>query len=242
MSVIIGAHLGRYVMLASDTRSVRYDEAFTKIVKVRDGYPKMKASGNLLMAGSGVCGLLDGVMARLPQATTVGAMLDIIGDEQRTYWADPVRAKHQDAEHTQTGFMVSYDSGTELRLAYYHPSMGHAFTLAEPGAGASFVPSYPTEHHLREDLQEELNAALQAGVRLCGPDESIAESASYHMTLMRSVLALAARRIPTSISRDTCIGLHMEAGEILCQVYPPLATTRTLAFPQVASTGAAAAA
>lgn len=222
MSIILGLHVGRYILFGTDTRSVMYDEALQTLKHAQDGHQKLKAGPMGLMTGSGAVDLLDGVIARFPSAMSVQALLDIIADEQAAFSAR-LRPEHRDHPFGRTGFMVTYHTaGGPMRFAWYHPDEGHGFYAVEPGSGVSFVPECPGEAELRGDVQVEMNARLQEGIRVCEPDEPMRASIRYHTTLLRSALAEAHRRIPDTTSPDCLIGVHTETGQVMVTDHPLL--------------------
>lgn len=223
MSVIIGMNVGRYVIFGTDTRQVFYDRELKMIQGARDGYDKLVAGPTGLMTGSGYTALLEAAMARMPRATSIQELLDIIADERRSVEADPRwQAAQKENILGQTGWMLTYRGvdGT-VRFAMYHPSRGHAFHAFGAGAGVPWFPDCPGEEDIREQVQQDLTARLEAGLRVCEPDEPLGPSVAYHIELLQSVLAEAAARIPTTISAECLIGVHTDAGEIFVESHQP---------------------
>jgi hypothetical protein len=177
-----------------------------------------------LMTGTGYGPLLHSVMSRFLEATDSEQLLGIIAEEQERVTTDarfPVEQRQKFVD--ETGWLVTANGNAPI-LAYYKsrvdsdPSRaGHTFFEVMPRCGAVWLSENEDELPIFKEVHDGLTARLNAEIRMCGADEKIVPSITYHIALMRSVLDEGARRMPATISRCFDIGVHAEGG--LCEIY-----------------------
>ena len=209
MSINIGMHLGRYALLAADTRVVSETGAV-----LSEDVRKIHRTSMGLITGTGFSGLLDLVTQRLAGAEITGTdqIHEIIRESRRevsqSYESPRVR-EHAD-EATQ--WMFTYvapgedgdSAGPALRLAGWHPREQQpegTLALCMPGRGFSSMPEDVTP-----EQSGSCHRALDSGMQL--PEEgalfdNISHNAALAVETIRTVAGVS-----RSVSPHVQIGLH----------------------------------
>jgi hypothetical protein len=210
MSLVLAAHCGRFVIVATDTRTVWWDPGSRTIRRARDGYRKIHQTSAGLVVGAGMTELSEAVIARIPEAPDFEALLAIIDQEQRAFTS--VRS-------SPTGWILTTQIGTNLTSAIYHETFGHTFFAFEPGQVSAWVPPGGPEVDATE---ARIYERLTANVRVYESDgeAQLADAIPAQIRLMRQALA-DADGLPM-VSRDALIGIHTDTGHVSIHNCPPL--------------------
>lgn len=221
MSAVLAYHLGACVVIASDSRIVKYDKTFTNILWRSDRETdKLRRWTHGLVAGVGSVPLIDGILRRLADVRTVGDMLNVIAEERETM-AAALRG-YSDHYRTEvlghTNIVLTFrNSERALRLAYHAGQGAHGLASLPPGALQPFLPTCDALEDLTMQLQEVVLARLANVAR--GEPVSFTDIIAAAIGGLREALAAAASIFP-SVGGSTVIGVHHASGEIRTLVYP----------------------
>jgi hypothetical protein len=163
MTLLIAMHHGTLVTLAGDQRRVvKSREAY---VPISDSEFKILHVGGGILAGSGLCQLLDLVAARLQaeSVTHTDQVLQVIRECREEFLEDmPFGAQTMDGVN-ESGWFYAYctlrDDQPTSRLLIYHPSLGDAFFNVLPGTARMIAPG-DIDRSLALKLDELLNRAV----------------------------------------------------------------------------------
>ena len=216
MSVALALNAGAYVMLASDTRRTRYNEAGERI-GFHDNERKAFYSDRLMMTGTGSVPLLEAVATRVTtlEEPTADVILGIIGEEQDRFARRDLPAVFLKHGLRQTSWFISARvpraDGFEMVLVSYAPGLGHSLTVSGTGTVAPLIPI---------DQEDEGAIAVWRTVadllgycRTCDPGDDIEASIAYNAGVMRSLIAACADLFET-VSRACVVGVHLLDGSI----------------------------
>lgn len=228
MSLCLALHAGRYVMLASDTRTTMYNRA-GDVVSYADGRRKIFASASTVIVGTGLVPLLDDVGRRITASPLQDPadVLEIIHEERERVRHHPTWPKRsiEQGLYCTNWFLsacVPTDDGSQLVLLSYLAGVGHTLTMYGPGSCAPIVP------HADDDPEGlALFTNLLRYCQVCAPSEDVEKSIAFNAQQMRTIIAVGARRYP-SVSPTSVVGVHRAdgrtawLGEAECQLPEPL--------------------
>lgn len=213
MSVVIGMHLGAYVLLAADTRVTFFPDETGPAV-FRDDRVKVRKTRMGIMAGVGLSQLLDGVQARLEREDPgdTDRIIAIIQDEREKVpedWFTSPRVRN--AVDNETCWLFTYVNSTQpdtptldtwrLRLALAHPHSAYRLALCSPGSGSICMPvSVPGAGELQDTLHRNL--------RPLDDLRDLQSNVEHHVGLCSSLIRHIAA-VETSVSAYVHVGLHI---------------------------------
>jgi hypothetical protein len=237
---MMGKHLGRAVVFATDTRVSAYrPDGRRGRSPSFDGLPKLFPTTIGLMVGTGGVALLDGLRERLQEETVrhTGEILRAIRLSREAV-ADDEALEGGGAEFVlkTTGWLLSFRvEGPEpsLYLAAYHPALGHGLGVYGPGDGIVQLPgvddaAMPMRNALSDDLQARLLA-----LPVCGEDELVADAVARTAAMMRAWIEEASTLIDT-ISPSCQVGWHDLASNqtFASEILQPAESSPMIAVPQ----------
>lgn len=195
MSVLLGFHLGEYVLLAADTRITWYPQS--QPMRWKDGRTKIQQTSLGLIGGTGLVSLLDPVKDRFEDAE-VKHTDDIV----RIIWEEYERVREEgrwDDDRVrgslkQTGWMFTYfgcddptnlcAENTSLRLGIYHPDISERQRgIIAPGNAIVLMPFGTTQEQF-DAISEAANQALKTSDELPNFEENL----QYHVPLVAALI------------------------------------------------------
>lgn len=214
MSIVIGLHAGRYVMLASDLRGTRYDAAGTRI-EIFDDFRKMYQGPAGLVSAVGHNRLLYAVAQRLlsePLATPMD-YLTVIAAERRRVAIEPNLPDHL-RQHVDASFwMLTFAAADQLLLC----AMGR---VGDEEKILSFPPGTCVAMVADDAHWQTVGPALQAQMRECHVKEDVLDTMRHNVALLQDAVADRAAHDDT-VSAASQIGIHgWEIG--ICVVDPAM--------------------
>jgi hypothetical protein len=207
MTIAIGIDLGRYVMLAADTRTTYYSFLGRTF---RDDSEKIQKTGIGLITGAGLLPLLDSVKRRLAkeEITDTGDIIRIVREEREKASVN-FGPKVQEALR-KTGWIFTYhtvlNGVPQLRLAVAHPELGNNIGLYGE-KGPAII--YPIEAN--ETQAKFISNSLLKEIRSNGEIAELQESIQYHARIIAILIKALHEHFP-SVSDYCQVGVHTAEG------------------------------
>jgi hypothetical protein len=205
ITIAIGINFGTYVLLAADTRTMRYNQNGS-IRDYVDDSTKIQKTSIGLITGAGSKELLDLVKERLEKEkiSHTNQILHIIKKErlhyQRIFW----RTAEEDIP--MTGWIFSYPTidkrNPKLRLGMIHPTLGDVLALYQENNPAVIGPHEATE----EDICDVCDF-LKKEIKPFKEFSTLSDSIRYHWLLIARLIQRIQPHFP-SISSHCQIGVH----------------------------------
>jgi hypothetical protein len=211
MTLILGANLDRYVVLAADTRVTYFPPGAPTFFLDEDS--KIQTTRVGIIAGAGYTVLIDSVKARFlnEPIKSTNDLLRIIHEEQdkirgESFMDDPRCGKALDTTgwfFTYVNYTLSHPDAGKLRLAIFHPSRSNVdLALALSGDAIVHLPhGFPEDSlaPMRETLIELLKPAIEEPDLTASIQKSSAVLATFITTLSS---------VSESVSPTFTIGVH----------------------------------
>jgi hypothetical protein len=138
MTLIVGMHLGSYVLLAADTRVTYYSN---EIRMFRDDFTKIRRTSMGLVSGAGIVELLDPVQDRLKAETIaiIDRIVEIVQEQLTVVKKEPWAGHPRNADAIEhTGWMCTFIGSDNSRDPPTHP-----LRLGVVGAKETLIQSIP---------------------------------------------------------------------------------------------------
>lgn len=208
MTINVGFHLDKYILLAADTRTVYLSAGVRQYF---DGYEKIIETPFGLVTGAGYKSLLDDVKAefsRINSLTTVNSLMEII---RRTYDQHQNEMKILEAQMdvgvTTTSWMFTYttvkSSTPILRLGVFHPDISQSniahYKAGNPGIIMPYEAGKEYTNLLYEKLQDKLDPLQNIS--------NIRENIRYHIKVLKELITEVSSRFD-SVSPDFYAKAH----------------------------------
>lgn len=212
MTLIVGAHLDRYVMLAADTRVVYYPPGLPTFYLDEDS--KIQTTRMGIVAGAGYTALIDAVKKRFlnDPIQHTSHLLAVIREERhkirgQSFMDDPRCGKALDTTSwffTYVNFTNDHPEFNKLRLAMFHPSLSESeLGILKAGDVVVHVPG-----ECGEEVAGGLRPAIQKMLEEFAANESLAESIHGAASVLGNVMNQMGEQFDV-ISRTFTIGIHI---------------------------------
>jgi hypothetical protein len=217
MSLSIGLHAGRYVVIASDCREGFYRGDTMERLSYHDGATKVVKTPIGLIVGTGLSALVNAVQRRLAEepARDTDTILQIIGECRQAVADDPslpanLKAKGLETTSWILTYRTTVNSEQVLRLATYHPANGHGGLelMGEGGAVVAVPDVSPEQEPSRRELRESLLPSQLNDLRVCHLDDEVTPALMDHLSMVRGLIAESAALVD-SISPVCQVAFHM---------------------------------
>lgn len=215
MTMVVGMHLGSYVLIAADTRMTYYPSASTR--SWRDGKGKVHTTKLGLISGAGFAPLLDAVRQRL--ATGEGEGIRCLDDIKRITaeeasrhrppleWPDDAKRAHEKSAWLMTWLNPTRLGGDHLRLgllpAFTDP---HVYSI-EKGDVALLAPL-----ELSPDDIEKARENLKRDMVTPDTPEGFVASVEENVALVASAIRWGAS-VSDGVGEDFQVGVHTERSQ-----------------------------
>ena len=212
MTLVVGFNMGKYALIASDTRVCYYLP--NGEVDYSDDREKLQATSMGLISGAGLVNLLEPVKDRLEAEEIVHTeqIRDVIRAERRiaeARWPNADQRLRDGIAHT--AWMLTYVNGdgaqsihdVKLRLAVTLPHEDYALGLTGPDSGTMIPPLGLTPAEEAE-LQEMCNDGL---VPWNGEPGEMMDNVMQHAVLIARVMQRASE-LSEMVAPSFQLGLH----------------------------------
>jgi len=213
MTINIGINLGRYIILAADTRTVYCLDG--RIIRYSDEHQKIQKTKVGLITGAGYTDLLDDVKKQIAQENVnhTDQIIVIIRKCRENLQLKPAFSSVLGSKWIEaTSWLLTYmtpirNAGT-LRLALIHPQFGDKIAVCQKNKSCVIMPADSTP-----EQSEHVTNIVNSQIKPLEEPTRINENIDYHVALIRGVIK-GVSQDHRSVSQSFQIGIHTIDGRM----------------------------